>query len=99
VFYNKNNSVITLRSREGVAEIDMRDAKIVHLKNALLVEEDKLPQLGIRVGILGHDRSNYDIMLMSSETKEPESVEINKKAMELQKSIPSDKISVRILSF
>ncbi|XP_067205540.1 protein phosphatase 1 regulatory subunit 36-like isoform X2 [Linepithema humile] len=80
----------------GIVEIDARDPKIAYLKNALLIEEDKLSQLGIRVGILGHNRSNYDIMLKPSETEESELIEISmfeKKAMELRKSIPSDKIS------
>lgn len=89
-FCSKNNYIISLR--KGLMEIDVdRDPRITYLKNALLIEEDKLSQLGIRVGILGHNRSNYDIMLMPSETKEPESIEIN---MFNKKTVPSDKISV-----
>lgn len=48
----------------------MEDPKIVYLKNALLIEEEMLSQLGIKVGILGHNRSDYDIMLMPIELEQ-----------------------------
>lgn len=81
----------------------MHDPKIAYLKSALLTEEEKLPQLGIRVGILGHNRSNYDIMLMPSETEELESIEIStfdKKVIyiiiiKLRKNIPYSEIYTR----
>lgn len=80
----------------------MRDPKIAYLKNALLIEEEMLSQLGIRVGILGHNRSDYDIMLMPNEVEEPtvEPTEINsfdKKILETRKSVPMDKISVSLI--
>ncbi|KMQ93636.1 39s ribosomal protein mitochondrial [Lasius niger] len=82
----------------GIVDIDVRDPKIAYLKNALLIEEEMLSQLGIRVGILGHNRSDYDIMLMPNEVEEPtvEPTEINsfdKKILETRKSVPMDKIS------
>ncbi|CAL1675201.1 unnamed protein product [Lasius platythorax] len=90
----------------GIVDIDVRDPKIAYLKNALLIEEEMLSQLGIRVGILGHNRSDYDIMLMPNEVEEPtvEPTEINsfdKKVLETRKSVPMDKISEQIerLSF
>lgn len=78
----------------------MRDPKIAYLKNALLIEEEMLSRLGIKIGILGHNRSDYDIMLMSIE-EEPtiESKEIDaldKKISEIRKSVPMDKIAVSV---
>lgn len=81
----------------------MRDPKIAYLKNALLIEEEMLSRLGIKIGILGHNRSDYDIMLMPTEEELTiESKEINeldKKISETRKSIPMDKIAVSVLSF
>ncbi|XP_014479726.1 PREDICTED: uncharacterized protein LOC106747011 [Dinoponera quadriceps] len=51
----------------GVVDIAVEDPKIVYLRNALLADEEALPGLGVKVGILGHDRSDYDIMLMPIE--------------------------------
>lgn len=81
----------------------MRDPKIAYLKNALLIEEELLSRLGIKIGILGRNRSDYDIMLMPIE-EEPtiESKEIDaldKKISEMRKSVPMDKIAVSVLSF
>jgi len=53
----------------------MDDPKIVYLEDALLIQEDMLPQLGIKVGILGHNRSDYDIVLSPYETEETEEME------------------------
>ncbi|XP_034938439.1 protein phosphatase 1 regulatory subunit 36-like [Chelonus insularis] len=41
-----------------------KDPRINYLKNALLADEDELEQLGIKVGILGEPRINYDITLV-----------------------------------
>ncbi|XP_019883317.2 uncharacterized protein LOC105252068 [Camponotus floridanus] len=84
----------------GIVDIDVRDPKIAYLKNALLIEEEMLSRLGIKIGVLGHNRSDYDIMLMPIE-EEPtiESKEINeldKKISETRKSIPMDKIAEQI---
>lgn len=81
----------------------MRDPKIAYLKNALLIEEEILSRLGIKIGILGHNRADYDIMLMSIEeepTIEPKEInELDKKILETRKSVPMDKIAVSVLSF
>ncbi|KAG7202655.1 hypothetical protein KM043_009830 [Ampulex compressa] len=51
----------------GIGNTDTCDERIIYLQNALLAEEEKLPKLGIKVGILGQNRTNYDVMLMLSE--------------------------------
>jgi len=60
---------------KGLTDVDMDDPKIVYLEDALLIQEDMLPQLGIKVGILGHNRSDYDIVLSPYETEETEVTE------------------------
>jgi len=85
-------------SLKGVVDIDIRHPKIAYLRNALLVDEEMLSQLGIKVGILGHNRSDYDIMLMPYEPEEPEPTEIDlrdRKLRETRKSIFVPKILVR----
>lgn len=42
------------------------------MKYALVAKEDKLHELGIKVGILGENRANYDILLMPLEEKSEE---------------------------
>jgi hypothetical protein len=54
----------------------MEDPKIIYLENALLIREDLLPQLGIKVGILGHNRSDYDVVLSPYEAEETEELEV-----------------------
>lgn len=56
---------------KGVVDIDIHYPKIAYLRNALLVDEEVLSQLKIKVGILGHNRSDYDIMLMPYELEKP----------------------------
>ncbi|XP_032680469.1 uncharacterized protein LOC116848451 isoform X2 [Odontomachus brunneus] len=51
----------------GVVDFVVQEPKIIYLRNALLIDEEMLPGLGVRVGILGHNRSDYDIMLMPCE--------------------------------
>jgi len=91
---------------KGVVDIDIHHPKIAYLRNALLVDEEKLSQLEIKVGILGHNRSDYDIMLMPHKPEEPiEPTEIDllkKKSLETRRSIFATKItlvSVRSLFF
>lgn len=96
------NVILFIFPLEGVVDIDIHHPKIAYLRNALLTDEEMLSQLGIKVGILGHNRSDYDIMLMPLEPEEPvEPVEIgllDRKSLETRKSIFIDKISVSILS-
>ncbi|XP_029661083.1 uncharacterized protein LOC115234272 [Formica exsecta] len=85
----------------GILDIDVRDPKIAYLKNALLIEEEMLPLMDIKVGILGQNRSEYDIMLMPYEEKEPkiEPIEIDaldKKILEMRKSVPMAKLAEQI---
>ncbi|XP_071570440.1 uncharacterized protein [Temnothorax nylanderi] len=84
----------------GVVDIDLYHPKIAYLRNALLVDEEMLSQLEIKVGILGHNRSDYDIMLMPYEPEEPtEPTEIgllDKKSLETRKSIFVPKILEQI---
>ncbi|XP_017891799.1 uncharacterized protein LOC108632015 [Ceratina calcarata] len=46
------------------------DERIHYLQYALVAEEDKLEEFGVKVGILGENRANYDLMLMPIEEKE-----------------------------
>ncbi|KYM92845.1 Uncharacterized protein C14orf50 [Atta colombica] len=79
-------------------DIDIHHPKIAYLRNALLVDEEKLSQLEIKVGILGHNRSDYDIMLMPHKPEEPiEPTEIDllkKKSLETRRSIFATKITL-----
>lgn len=84
---------------KGVVDIDLRHPKLAYLRNALLVNEEMLPQLKIKAGILGHNRSDYDIMLMPYELEvlEAESTEIgllDKKSLETRRSIFAPEILV-----
>lgn len=87
---------------KGIADIDIHHPKIAYLRNALLVDEEKLSQLEIKVGILGHNRSDYDIMLMPHEPEElmepTETALLEKKSLEIRKSIFVTKILVSVRS-
>ena len=62
----KKNNILWLIGIED----NSNDKRILYLKHALVVEEDKLHELGIKVGILGENRTNYDILLMPLEEKD-----------------------------
>lgn len=83
-------------------DINLHHPKIAYLRNALLADEEMLSQLEIKVGILGHNRSDYDIMLMPHEPeKPPEPTEIglpDERSRETRKSIFATKILVSVLS-
>ncbi|XP_020285660.1 protein phosphatase 1 regulatory subunit 36-like isoform X2 [Pseudomyrmex gracilis] len=66
----------------GVTDIEVYHPTLVYLKNALHIEEERLSKLGIKAGILGHNRSDYDIMLMPVEPEEPKEVTVDKKVEE-----------------
>lgn len=54
------------------------DQRINYLQNALIAEEHKLLEFGIKIGILGETRSNYDIMLAPlEEEKEPDKIQLS----------------------
>ncbi|XP_043255732.1 uncharacterized protein LOC122399249 [Colletes gigas] len=57
------------------------DKRILYLQNALLVEEDKLHELGIRIGILGENKADYDIMLIPLEEEEHDKIQLSEKRM------------------
>ncbi|KAL0120610.1 hypothetical protein PUN28_008353 [Cardiocondyla obscurior] len=77
----------------GVVDIDVHHPKVAYLRNALLADEEILFQLKIKAGILGHNRSNYDIMLMPYESEEPMEIDLlDKKSLETRKSIFVPKI-------
>lgn len=84
----------------GVVDIDVHQPKIAYLRNALLADEEILAQLEIKVGILGHNRSDYDIMLMPYEPEEPvKPMEIgllDQKLLETRKCIFVSKILEQI---
>lgn len=76
----------------------MQDPKIIYLRNALLVDEEMLPGLGIRVGVLGHNRSDYDIMLMPCEDQAPaDSTEVDRPDKRTVKTHEEDTILVSAL--
>ncbi|KAK0083829.1 hypothetical protein PV325_008149 [Microctonus aethiopoides] len=74
----------------GNINFKSKDPRINYLKNALLIEEEKLPELGIKLGILGHPRVNYDITLVSMEDHKILKREITE-AWERKKSLTPDK--------
>ncbi|XP_015116149.1 protein phosphatase 1 regulatory subunit 36 [Diachasma alloeum] len=51
----------------GLIAFESRDPRINYLKNALVADEENFLDLGIKMGILGHSREDYDIMLTSLE--------------------------------
>ncbi|XP_043684464.1 uncharacterized protein LOC122636874 [Vespula pensylvanica] len=82
-------------------DIDVCDPRIAYLHNALLIEEEMLPKLGIKIGILGQERSNYDLMLMLLDSENSNHVEkINQaeKSYEKKSSI-SDKLAQNSLDY
>ncbi|XP_047369187.1 uncharacterized protein LOC124956875 isoform X2 [Vespa velutina] len=64
----------------GMIDVDTCDPRIAYLHNALLIEEEMLPKLGIKIGILGQERSNYDLMLMLLDSENSSHVENISKA-------------------
>ncbi|XP_039304744.1 uncharacterized protein LOC105205610 isoform X2 [Solenopsis invicta] len=82
----------------GVVDIDVHHPKIAYLRNALLVDEELLSQLGLKIGILGHNRSDYDIMLMPYEPEEKpaEPTEIEK-WLETRRSIFIPKLLEQVI--
>lgn len=48
----------------GIANFITQDPRIQYLEKALLADESKLREFGIKVGILGQPRIDYDVMLM-----------------------------------
>ncbi|XP_035723900.1 uncharacterized protein LOC118442433 [Vespa mandarinia] len=72
LIYSKCNfQVLSL----GMIDVDTCDPRIAYLHNALLIEEEMLPKLGIKIGILGQERSNYDLMLMLLDSENSNHVE------------------------
>ncbi|XP_003705246.3 protein phosphatase 1 regulatory subunit 36 [Megachile rotundata] len=55
------------------------DDRILYLQNALLIEEEKLHELGIKIGILGDNRANYNIMLMPVEEIEVDKMQLSER--------------------
>ncbi|KAK0182110.1 hypothetical protein PV327_000279 [Microctonus hyperodae] len=74
----------------GSINFKSKDPQINYLKNALLIEEEKLSELGITVGILGHPRANYDITLVPIEDNKILKREITE-AWERKKALIPDK--------
>ncbi|XP_043793017.1 uncharacterized protein LOC122715149 [Apis laboriosa] len=73
------------------------DERILYLKYALIIEEDKLHELGIKVGILGENRANYDITLMPLEEKDEEQDKIQlSEKKKYEKSIKDIEIPIKI---
>lgn len=73
------------------------DERILYLKYALVIEEDKLRELGIKVGILGENRANYDITLMPLEEKDEEQDKIQlSERKKYEKSIKDIEIPIKI---
>ncbi|CAD6231942.1 GSCOCG00001664001-RA-CDS [Cotesia congregata] len=48
----------------GLINSESKDPRINYLKNALLADEENIQKLRVKVGILGHQRANYDITLV-----------------------------------
>ncbi|XP_076234535.1 protein phosphatase 1 regulatory subunit 36 isoform X2 [Calliopsis andreniformis] len=74
IYSNSDYRLLSL----GIGD-DTNDARIVFLQNALLIEEDKLLQLGIRIGILGKSRDDYDIMLMPVEKEALDEIQLSER--------------------
>ncbi|XP_043273296.1 uncharacterized protein [Venturia canescens] len=73
--------------------IKSADPRIIYLENALLAPEEKLAELGIKVGILGRSRDDFDIMLVSSDSEESiEEAEDEKDKWEKRKSSLTERI-------
>ncbi|KAF7379811.1 hypothetical protein HZH68_016759 [Vespula germanica] len=82
-------------------DIDVCDPRIAYLHNALLIEEEMLPKLGIKIGILGQERSNYDLMLMLLDSENSNHVEKTNQAEKSyeKKSSISDKLAQNSLDY
>lgn len=56
---------------------DSNDERVVFLQNALLAREDKLQRLGIKIGILGQNKADFDLMLMPQEEEQTDEIQIS----------------------
>ncbi|XP_046607644.1 uncharacterized protein LOC124298952 [Neodiprion virginianus] len=54
----------------GIPYFETHDPRIEYLEKALLADETELQNLGIKVGILGQSRSDYDMMLIRTNVDE-----------------------------
>ncbi|XP_058809149.1 protein phosphatase 1 regulatory subunit 36-like [Phymastichus coffea] len=48
----------------GLTNAKSSDPRIIYLENAFLAKEEDLPRLGIKVGILGLPRTDFDVILI-----------------------------------
>ncbi|CAL7950034.1 unnamed protein product [Xylocopa violacea] len=67
-------------------EDNASDERILYLQHALIMEEHKLSELEIKVGILGENRINYDIMLMPIEEEVEDMIQMSEKRKYERKS-------------
>ncbi|OAD60420.1 Protein phosphatase 1 regulatory subunit 36 [Eufriesea mexicana] len=65
IYSNYDYRLLTLGMQDN-----SNDKRILYLQHALVVEEDKLHELGIKIGILGENKANYDIILMPIEERD-----------------------------
>ncbi|XP_076667022.1 uncharacterized protein LOC143368324 isoform X2 [Andrena cerasifolii] len=56
---------------------DCNDERIVFLQNALLAREDELQRLGIKIGILGQNKADFDLLLMPQEEEQTDEIQIS----------------------
>ncbi|KAJ8670134.1 hypothetical protein QAD02_001393 [Eretmocerus hayati] len=54
----------------GLRDTDSEDPRIAYLENALLANEEDLPKLGIKLGILGLPRADFDILLIPQSSED-----------------------------
>ncbi|CAD1473658.1 unnamed protein product, partial [Heterotrigona itama] len=87
-------------------EDNLNDKRILYLQYALVIEEDKLHELGIKVGILGENRTNYDILLMPLEEKDEKQDKIqlsdkrkHGRIKNIKDTIQDTQISIKIQRF
>ncbi|XP_012256434.2 uncharacterized protein LOC105686327 [Athalia rosae] len=59
----------------GIPNFETNDPRIKYLEKALLADEEKLQEVGIKIGILGQPRTDYDLMLMRRSSEEDNSDE------------------------
>ena len=78
--------------------IRSKDPRINYLENALLGPEETFHENGIRIGILGQPRSEYDIMFMPADSEDSTEETEDDKEKDKRKSTLVEKIIKSLVS-
>lgn len=58
----------------GLGNAKSDDPRVIYLENAFLAKEENLSRLGIKVGILGLPRTDFDVLLIPNAGEEDQAI-------------------------